>query len=110
MVLIVDDEGPDLLAASWLIRTHLPSWPWALASPQDVFSRSVEDDYGVILSELKMPHLDGLTLLNHVRAARPSVPVVFMTGAAGELGHEVLASGAVAVLHKPLQLTPCLKR
>ena len=105
MVLIVDVEGPGLLAASWLIRTHLPSWPWALASRQDVFAGSVEDDYDVILSELKMPHLEGLSLLNHVRAARPSVAVVFMTREAGKLGHEALASGAFAVLHKPLQPT-----
>lgn len=58
--------------------------------------------FDLLLTDLQMPEMNGLELLEWVRENHPELPAVLMTGALTEpVARAALASGADAVLSKP---------
>lgn len=55
----------------------------------------------VVLSDIEMPHMDGLQLLKKVRARRPDVKFFLMTGNSAILEQDALALGAQGFYRKP---------
>jgi len=41
---------------------------------------ATENEYSAILLDVKMPNMDGIRFLEHLRAAKPDTPVILMTG------------------------------
>ena len=64
--------------------------------------------YDVVLMDLRMPGMDGLTAIRHVRArtdAKSRVPIIVITAdAASDLRDTCLAGGADEVLSKPVAM------
>ncbi|MFK7902495.1 MAG: sigma-54-dependent transcriptional regulator [Nitratireductor sp.] len=59
---------------------------------------------GVILSDVKMPGMDGFELLSAVKKAAPDVPIVMMTGYGDiPMAVEAVKAGAYGFLEKPIQ-------
>ena len=60
------------------------------------------DDFSVVVSDIVMPGLNGIELLDEVRARRPSMPVVLVSGA-GSYDHlsDAVARGADGFVLKP---------
>jgi CheY-like chemotaxis protein len=60
------------------------------------------EDFSLVVSDIVLPGLSGLELLDQVRARRPSMPVVLVTGADmyAQLG-EAVARGADGFVMKP---------
>ena len=59
----------------------------------------------LMLSDLRMPRMDGMDLLRHVRARYPDIAVVMITAVADvEVGVKCLALGAMDYLMKPFHL------
>ena len=101
-LLVVDDEAHqrDMLSgilarAGYSVRTA--------ANGREALSLLREDSFDLVLTDQKMPELDGLALLDDVRA-RSSVPVVLMT-AFGSVSSAVSAMkrGAADYLTKPFE-------
>ena len=65
----------------------------------------LDKDYDIVLMDIQMPHLDGLTTTRHIRQLPHQcrdVPIVAMTAnALPEQTESALAAGMNAVLHKP---------
>ena len=60
-------------------------------------------DYDVVLLDYTMPGITGLTVLQHIHARRPSVPVFMMTGhVSSQVVAQAHAGGARACLVKPV--------
>lgn len=60
---------------------------------------------GVIVTDLDMPGLDGISLAKEARARHPNVGIVFMTAFADQLDRtKVLGSGRITALAKPFPL------
>lgn len=100
-VLVVDDE-PVVNAAVRLVLEHegmavttVPDAETALAHPD-------LDRFRLVICDLMLPGKSGLEVLSALRARRPMVPIVMITGYATP-AHEdqVLAAGATAFLAKP---------
>jgi DNA-binding NtrC family response regulator len=67
--------------------------------------------YDAILSDIRMPLLDGLKLLEIVRDKRITAPVVLISGQAGaDVEAEALRQGAADFLPKPVQRDVLLLR
>lgn len=56
--------------------------------------------YDVVVTDMMMPEVDGLDVLEWVRANRPAVPVVLLSALSGR---EFEAAGFDAVLTKPVR-------
>jgi CheY-like chemotaxis protein len=58
----------------------------------------------LIITDMKMPKMDGLDVVIASRQLRPGIPIVLMTGyAVEERVQEALSRKASACLHKPFQ-------
>jgi CheY-like chemotaxis protein len=70
-------------------------WPEALA-------KLARTDYDAVLLDDMLPAVSDLTVLQHIQALRPSLPVVMITGhTSREVTAQMLAAGAQACLCKP---------
>jgi CheY-like chemotaxis protein len=64
-----------------------------------------EDDPEVMILDLKMPGIDGIEVLKKVKATRPEVEVIILTGHGSEKDRELCMSlGAFAYLQKPVDI------
>lgn len=67
-----------------------------------------EHDYDLILMDLRMPGMDGLTAIRHIRArgdAKAGLPIIVVTADTGiDIRADCLASGANEVLLKPVAM------
>jgi DNA-binding NtrC family response regulator len=64
-----------------------------------------ETAFDCVLSDIKMPGVNGVELYQAIKAKNPDLPVVLMTAySADSLVREGLEEGAVAVLTKPLDM------
>lgn len=65
-------------------------------------------DYDLILMDLRMPNMDGLTALKSIRArsdAKAGLPVIVITADAGSSIHaDCLSAGAQEVIAKPVSM------
>ena len=100
-VLIVDDD-PDLLAsaADWLEISGFVTQ--TVSDPLKVTGKLKGDDVDVVLSDIRMPGLDGMALLAALRRAAPELPVVLMTGHGDvPLAVKAMQGGAEDFIEKP---------
>ncbi|HEV8673349.1 MAG TPA: response regulator [Methylomirabilota bacterium] len=103
-VLIVDDD-PALLEALPQTLT-LRGEPVAVETCDGALAalaRIAATDYDAIVTDVKMPGMDGLTLLAEIRRRRPDTPTLLITGHADhELAIRALRAGAYDYIPKPI--------
>lgn len=101
-LLVVDDE-PEILS---LMVDVLQGKGYSLHSTSDSLeaARFLETTpFDVIVSDIMMPHLSGVSLLEVAQQRNPNVQVVFVTGqATGDLALAALEKGA-AYIEKPFE-------
>ena len=70
---------------------------------EEALERLARDDYDVVYTDIKMPGMSGLEVARRIKASRPWLPVVIVTGYGSEANEkEAQELGATAFLHKPL--------
>ena len=103
-ILIVDDERSmcDLLETDLRLRDFAPR---CFTSAEAAFDAFCRDDFEVVLTDLKMPGMDGIQFCSRLVANRPDVPVIVMT-AFGSLETAIAAirAGAYDFVTKPIEL------
>jgi len=67
------------------------------------------DQWSVVLVDLQLPHVSGNSLLKEMHKARPSLPLIVLTGAAPGTNLDVYEQGAVILWHKPVSSTELLE-
>lgn len=59
----------------------------------------------LILTDMRMPRMDGYSMAVEIRKTRPGMPIVLMTGhALEEKVEELIAHGAAACVRKPFDI------
>lgn len=107
VLLVVDDE-PDILDATRdLLALSLPDVRILTArSGAQALALMERERIDVVLTDYKMPGMDGVALLERVRRASPATPRVLFTALADEeLERRVLEAG-VATAFLPKSLDP----
>ncbi|MGA2259521.1 MAG: response regulator, partial [Thermoguttaceae bacterium] len=103
-ILIVDDEQSmcDLLETDLRLRDFTPR---CFTSAIEAFDASCREDFEVVLTDLKMPGMDGLEFCRRLVANRPDMPVIVMT-AFGNLESAIAAirAGAYDFVTKPIEM------
>lgn len=103
-VLLVDDD-PDVLRA---IVRRLRREPYAIVTAsngKEAFARLEERAFSVIVSDVRMPGIDGLTLLSEVRGKYPHVIRILISGRLNLAAAKkaINCAGVVRIFEKPLQ-------
>ncbi len=102
-ILMVDDEEHALIGVDTLLRSNGISNIICCADSRDVSSILAENDIGLILLDLFMPHVSGEEILGIVGREYPHIPVIVITGAdTVESAVMCIKSGAFDYLVKPL--------
>ncbi len=114
-VLIVDDDLALLDALSeTLVLRMAPITVDTCERASSALKKLAAKDYDAIISDIKMPGMDGLTLLGHVCETFPDIPTLLITGHGQlDLAVQALRSGAFDLIQKPLDrdhLTAALRR
>lgn len=79
-VIVVDDE-PDIVAAIELVLKNHGYRADGFTNPERAVEeiRSNSRAYALVISDIRMPGMNGFDLARNVRAINPGVPLVFMT-------------------------------
>jgi len=100
-ILVVDDDRNTLDAVGTILRREGHTVLTAL-SGKEVLDQLEEDDVELILSDVKMPRMDGLALLRHVKAQHADIVVMMMSGHQDVAAAvEAMKAGAFDYLIKP---------
>ena len=71
---------------------------------------AIQDDYDLVLTDLRMPDIGGMRILRDVKRAKPAVPVVMITGfGTVKSAVQAMKLGAAEYLEKPFSPDQLLK-
>lgn len=105
-VLFVDDDQIMLLAIEKRFAAY--SDHFAMITAGDGFEavqRLKETSVSLIVLDLKMPRMDGMSLLSHTREKYPDIPVIIVSGyRTAEMYKMAKAQGVIAYISKPFQV------
>jgi CheY-like chemotaxis protein len=108
-VLVVDDE-PDMLDNVARILRRGAYACLTAGGGQEALAILAQDPPDLVLTDLRMPGMDGLALLRAVKQLSPPTPVVVFTAYASEsAARDALAAGAAAFLAKPFTAVQLLE-
>jgi DNA-binding NtrC family response regulator len=103
-VLLVDDEEEFVETLAERMRTRGMEVSTS-NSGADALNLVDNEDFDVVVLDLKMPGIDGLDALQRIKRRRPDIQVVLLTGhATVEKGVEAIKQGALEFLEKPVDL------
>jgi PAS domain S-box-containing protein len=109
-VLVVDDEAAvaDFVSEALGTGGFRSTCCSNGAEARDLFDRE-PDRFGLVITDQTMPLLTGSALAAHIRAARPDLPIILMSGYSENLDAERAAgSGVTLYLSKPVSLRQLL--
>ena len=110
-ILVVDDDARILR----FLQRSLEEEGYEVATACDgaeALNRLKQEAFALILTDMRMPHMDGLVLLREARRLRPDVAIIVLTGH-GTLENAVAAlreDGAYDYLLKPLEALDALSQ
>jgi PAS domain S-box-containing protein len=103
-VLIVDDDAALLEALPEAIRLRMDGIEIETCdSAPDALERIAAADFDAIVTDIKMPGIDGLALLREIQERRPNTPTLLITGhGERDLAVQALRGGAYDFIQKPI--------
>jgi excisionase family DNA binding protein len=107
-VLVVDDEASirDLLSKTLALAEYDVD---TAADASSALGRVRASEYDLLIADLKMPGMDGLTLIRQVKRIRAELPVIIITGFSTESSAiEAVNLGVAGYLRKPFRVPEVL--
>ncbi len=104
VVMVVDDERA-LVEVTEEMLARLGYEPVGFASSDSAWLafQQTPERFDAVLTDEKLPGLSGTALTARIKALRPAIPVIVMSGFCGDgLAERARAAGAAELLHKPL--------
>ena len=109
VVLVVDDDS----SHRWMLGIALRAAQFDVIEAADgcaALEQVTHHVVDLVISDVQMPHMDGLALLDHLRDTRPGLPV-FLVSAHPDLKREsILERGASGFFVKPFGLRELVSR
>jgi len=107
-ILIVDDEVRILLLLQSLLKANGYDVVTAKGG-KSALDAVKGDTFDMVITDLRMSPMDGLTLLKEIKALQPDLPVLLLTAYASvETAIEALKNGAFDYLSKPFKVDEML--
>ena len=102
-ILIVDDEKNYLVVLGALLGSE--GYEIVTSENGHTASRIIQEgDIDLLLTDMKMPGMSGMELLEHAKKVKPEVPVIMMTAYGTiEMAVEAMKKGAYDYITKPFE-------
>lgn len=98
-ILIVDDNSMGLLARRTVLE-ELGHRVHTCSSAQDALEQCHKNSFDVVVTDYRMPKMDGIEFIRELRKVYPSQPIILISGFAETLGLNESSTGADVVLQK----------
>jgi CheY-like chemotaxis protein len=110
-VLFVDDDQIMLLALKKRLEKYSDTFSIILAEDGfDAVRKLKENSVSLVVLDLKMPRMDGVSLLSHISSKYPDIPVIIISGYRTEEMHRLAREKeVVAYISKPFQIDDLAK-
>jgi len=98
-ILLVDDNRSGLVAR----KTVLEELGYSTDGAPDASSAMAlfkKEHYDLVVTDYRMPDMDGVELIALIRAERPEIPIIMISGFVDALGLNEKSTGANAVIMK----------
>ncbi len=103
-ILIVDDELDMLALLAMIIREKTNHQVTTTNNPLEVLELVKTEDYDLVISDLKMPTMDGLELIDEIRKMDSDIPILIITAYGSfESAEEAVHKGAYDYITKPFR-------
>jgi len=103
-ILVVDDEPCILNLMSHTLR-YLGYDSEVVNDGQRALELLSRDRYSIVITDIEMPELNGIQLLNHISKRYPWIETIVMTGFAAKYSYtELVKNGAIDFLDKPFRI------
>lgn len=100
-VLVIDDERIVIDSIVKILKEERIDVDSTLSGRQGV-ELALQNDYDLVLSDLRMPDIGGMRVLRDIKRAKPKLPVVIITGyATVPSAVQAMKLGAAEILEKP---------
>jgi NADP-reducing hydrogenase subunit HndA len=100
-ILIVDDELVVIKSAERVLRSEGYSVEGALGG-REAIMKIGQNNYDLVFTDLKMPEVDGITLIRWIKKMKPSIGIVIITGyPSQDTIKEALELGIIDYVPKP---------
>lgn len=103
--LLIVDKDPDMaMLLSMLIKEITPYKTEATNNPLEALELVKQNGFALIITEMKMPVLDGIELLDAVKRIDEDIPVIIISENGGvEYALEAMNKGAFDYIAKPFR-------
>lgn len=111
-ILLVDDEEIFLSSLSEGLRRRFPEMTFRTARDGEAALDSLgEHTADLVITDLKMPRMDGFQLIAAMHSRYPAVPLLIMTAHSTELSEgKAMSAGALHCIDKPVDLAELARR
>lgn len=109
-VLVVDDEAMIRKLVTWILQRKGYGVVEAPDGEAGISSFEENEGIGLILSDVVMPKLDGVSMVRRLREQRPSIPVLFMSAYTGHERPELDEVDLDHLLSKPFTPDQLIER
>jgi CheY-like chemotaxis protein len=108
-ILLVDGNSAGLAARKTVLEEQGHK-VWVATGAVDAFDQFSGHKFDVVVTDHKMPRMDGLGLIKKIHEISPDTPVVLLSGFVDALGLNEHTTGAAAVIQKSSHEVPHLVR
>jgi DNA-binding NtrC family response regulator len=103
-ILIVDDEPDMLKLLSMIIREKTPHEITATNNPLEALDLFKKGEFALVISDLKMPGMDGIELIDAIKRIDEDIPIIIITAYGTiEAATEAMEKGGFDFITKPFR-------
>jgi DNA-binding NtrC family response regulator len=107
--LVIDDEQVVLDSVTKILTEENYEVDASL-SGREGLNQAIEKEYDIVLTDIRMPDIGGMRVLRDIKRAKPSLPVVIITGyATVKSSVQAMKLGAADYIEKPFTPDQLLK-
>ena len=108
-VLVIDDEDIVLKSVNKILSEENYEVDVSSSGRQGI-ERAIERSYDMVLTDIRMPDVGGMRVLRDIKRAKPSLPVIMITGYGSvQSAVQAMQLGAADYLEKPFTPDQLLK-
>ena len=103
-ILVIDDEPDMLMLMSMIIEENTEWEVESTNNPSEGLKMAMENDYDLIIADLKMPGLDGMEVFEELKEMKPDIPFIIITAFGSlEIADEARNKGVADFITKPFR-------